>query len=300
MKHKLPNLNRLLGLVLPAVLAGAHVLLAQPPPSMPPSTPPAPASGPHAEDSRRLLAEARGQLALHRSVEAKIRHRVSIFGRQMHGAGGYWQQGVGDQLRLRMELKLRHDEQISSLLQIADGRHLWIRRDLAGVVTLSRIDIGKVRRAAGPRWQPDWRGMLSGGLPRLLDAIDSRYEFAAPQAAELGGEKVWRLRGSEPKGEAPPPADHPQYVELMIGRGPVKFPYRIAFLGRVESEEGPRLTPLVTMELYEVRLGRPLPAEQFQFPLSDLNPTDRTAEFIDRLGLNLPPAEGAGQGARSR
>jgi len=49
---------------------------------------------------------------------------------------------------------------------------------------------------------------------------------------------------------------------------------------------------LVVMELYEVHLGGPIDAAQFAFqPPPEIKPADRTAEYLDKLGLEelVPP-----------
>lgn len=231
-----------------------------------------------------LLDRALAQVQQQQSIQARVRHRVSLFGQQMRGEGRYLQQGAGEQLRLHLELKIQVGQHVTSFLQVCDGRHLWTRQDLGNQkVSLSRIDLLKVRQAAGQQWQPQWQPMLSGGLPRLLASLRSNYSFADPQPGRLSGQQVWKLRGVRKPGQGGGQEPRARYVELVLGRQRLMFPYRIAFLARSQDEV--RLTPLVTMELFEVRLDAPLDPSVFEYPLNDAQQQlhDATGEVIAKL-----------------
>jgi hypothetical protein len=51
----------------------------------------------------RLLVESASRLARRRSVTARLRHQIIIHGEQLFGVGYYWQEGPGDDLKVRLE-----------------------------------------------------------------------------------------------------------------------------------------------------------------------------------------------------
>ena len=91
----------------------------------------------------QLLLQARTQLERRASVTARLRHQVSLDGRQLFGVGGYWQQGSGEDLRMRLELQIANQE--TSLLQVSNGRFLWTDQRLPAGRSITRLDLRKVR-----------------------------------------------------------------------------------------------------------------------------------------------------------
>jgi hypothetical protein len=147
----------------------------------------------------RLLAQAASQLERRRSVTARLRHQVLIGGQQLYGVGSYWQQGTGDDLRVRLELQIAG--QATSLLQISNSRFLWFDRLLPTGRTVTRIDLRQLRvdpvLAASNNFdelrpgEASWSTIQSdvtaqcGGLPRLLAALGENFSFLPPQAMRL-------------------------------------------------------------------------------------------------------------------
>ena len=136
-----------------------------------------------------LVAEAAQRVYGLPSLYADMRYRIDMFGHQLNGKGSYQQQGRGDVKLLRLEVILQAADQATSLLQICDGRFLWVRRDSPFEKSLRRTDLKEVRRAieANPKivaagLAHQW--MALGGLSKLLQGLDKNYDFG-PATAEV-------------------------------------------------------------------------------------------------------------------
>jgi hypothetical protein len=246
----------------------------------------------------RLLVEAGTRLEQRPSVTARLRHQTLINGQQLYGAGSYWQQGTGDDLRVRLELQIGREMSSS---QISNGRFLWLDLVLPTGRTVTRIDLRKLRsdpvlaaaqyegiRPGQANWSPAQDSMISqcGGVPRLLVALRDNFTFYPPQAM--------RLVASEPGGAASQPyfavvgrwkrdklavlvmdqqsaADAqaqqttawvpdrmPQEVLLLFGQADL-FPYRIEYR-RVESSRAGE--PTVPPPVYQLS-NRPTAVLEF-------------------------------------
>src|SRR5690348_3250870 len=79
--------------------------------------------------AQKLVHNAVANVDAHPTITGKIRHEVDLFGHQLIGSGTYLQQGRGPERRLRLELKLKVDDQQSSLQQVCDGNFLWTHQD---------------------------------------------------------------------------------------------------------------------------------------------------------------------------
>jgi hypothetical protein len=146
----------------------------------------------------RLLVQATNQLERRRSITARMGHRVSFAGHHLSGRGSYWQQGSGEDLRVRLELQVTGED--ASLLQVSNSRFLWSDRRLPTGRTVSRIDLRQLRtdpvlakagfdviRPGEASWstaQPELTAHY-GGLPRLLTALSESFSFLPPQAMRL-------------------------------------------------------------------------------------------------------------------
>ena len=75
---------------------------------------------PAASSGDRLLVQALNQLERRRSVTARLSYQVWLRGERLSGRGSYWQQGSGEDLRVRLELQITGQD--SSLLQVSNGR----------------------------------------------------------------------------------------------------------------------------------------------------------------------------------
>ena len=264
-----------------------------------------------------LLENAIHTLEGHRSISAKIRHSVDLFGNKPVGSGIYLEERSNRGLLFRLELRIQLGNELSSLLDVCDGRYLWMYRKLWERETLSRIHVGRVEQAleeSGGIHEigkvDRWPGL--GGLPKLLRGLYRKYDFASVQETSLEGREgplpVWRLEGEwkeaelakllPEQGEAVKggkPADvsklrpHlPDHVVLFLGKTDA-FPYRIEYRRRRpngrDGGEASRDKALVTMELSEVDLNAAIHSTRFLYNPGDLEYSDETAEFLKKLGL---------------
>ena len=270
-----------------------------------------------------LVGEAARQLLLQPSLEAKIRQRVNLFGQRLVGAGVYRQLMDGQELRLKLELKLQTAGQITSVQQISDGRFLYIRRDWPGRETLSRIDLQRVRKALSesPDRPPNGAlpGLELGGLPKLLQSLENDFQFSDPRPETIGPLPVWVLEGrwkteklvrllpdqradilaGKPPRLAELPAHLPNSVVVVLGRDqsiPL-FPYRIAYrrqspangaagdeVGGGKPESSGAPRSIVTIELFEVRSRIALDPLQFNYQAGEQEVVNCTDLVLRRLG----------------
>jgi hypothetical protein len=146
----------------------------------------------------RLLLQAAGRLEQRASISARLRHQLSLDGKQLYGVGSYWQQGSGEELKVRLELQLAGQE--SRLLQVSNSRFLWVDRRLPTGRSVSRIDLRQLRAdpvlsaanvdgvsSGAANWSPLEAGLIahSGGLPSLLASLAENFAFLPPQAMRL-------------------------------------------------------------------------------------------------------------------
>src|SRR4029079_5643138 len=112
-------------------------------------TAPAPAAsrGPSGD---ALLMRAASQLERRASICARLRHQVAVSGQDLYGVGSYWQQGSGEDLKVRLELQLAG--QAPKLLQVSNSRFLWIDRRLPTGRNVIRYDLRQLR--ADPALSP--------------------------------------------------------------------------------------------------------------------------------------------------
>jgi hypothetical protein len=269
-------------------------------------------------DAQRLLEHAILTLEGRRSVLAKIRHSADLFDQRPVGSGVYLEQRSERGLLLRFEARTQLADEPSSLLQVCDGRYLWVYQRLGDDESLSRIDVarvqqkleesGKIHSIADVGW---WPGL--GGLSGLLRAIHSAFAFHAVEEAQLASQDgplpVWRLRGQwkpdrlarwlpdqKPPKRALPrdpnklPRHLPDHVVLYLGKTDV-FPYRIEYRRRAPdreaSESGSPDHSIVTIQFFYVDLDASIHPALFLYNPGDHECVDRTAEFLK--DLDLPP-----------
>lgn len=256
------------------------------------------------DNAQQVVIEAQAMLLEQPTLEAKIRQQVNLFGYKLIGSGNYQQQGQGRELLARLELKLQVAGQVSSMLQVSDGRWLWSDQQLPSGQNISRIDLDRVRDAweeggAVPPALPRF-GLSVGGLPELLAGLNANFDFVLLQEDRLSGLAVYVLRGTwKPeslqaalglKAEDKPDLDQlpghlPHEVLVMLGRDDL-FPYTIDYRRHKEPEPGQEKragqgTSLVRMQLFEVRSGGMIDARQFVYKPNGKMVTDQTDQFIE-------------------
>jgi hypothetical protein len=252
------------------------------------------------------------------SIAAKVRYRVDLKGESTVGAGVYMQQGRGPERMMVYDLSLPTGETTSRVRHIADRSTLWIVEELVGANNYGRVDLARLRRAR-PKSQagvPSDGWLALGGLPKLISGLDRAFQFGPVTEGKLDEVRVWTLRGEwerdrlmnllpnqkdaiaagQPFGRSQLSPQLPDTVIVHVGCDDF-FPYRIEYWRSPEAQkksddEEPVEKLLVVMELYEVRLGGPIDADQFAFqPPPEIKPADRTVEYLDKLGLEelVPP-----------
>lgn len=261
-----------------------------------------------------LMVEACERLQRHPAVSAKIRHRVDQFGHVMAGSGAY-SQGPWNERRWRMELRIQAGGDLTTWQQVSDGRYVWTYQQLIGNPKLSRVDLDEVQyalaAAAADAAQPgSFDALTLGGLPHMLGGLRDSFEFISVQPARLANLPVWVLRGAwtrEMLGTLLPRqqdrlesgaafdqrelAEHvPDLVVVTLGQDDL-FPYRIEYvrtaatLSDDEREAGAPARTLVSLELFEVRLGGAVDPVQFTYNPGSQPVADGTAEFLRKLGV---------------
>ena len=148
----------------------------------------------------QLLLQAIAQLERRESIAARLQYKASLNGQTLSNAsypGSYWQQGSGDVLRVRLELRVTDT---ISLLQVSNGRFLWVDRQFPTRRVVNRLDLRRIRadaaRAAAKldelqpgqaNWSPIHPELSAyyGGLPKLLSAMSESFTFQQPQAMRL-------------------------------------------------------------------------------------------------------------------
>jgi hypothetical protein len=267
MKKRLPELTVATALVAVVSIVTRDYWASKPPDAQ--ANPAAVTNAPPVDSQLRqpttgdqLVEQARLQLERRHSVTARIRYQASVDDHSLAGFGGYWQQGRGDELQLRFELRVNHED--TSLLQVSDGRFIWTDQRLPSGRMIDRLDLLKVRTATSRTKdefddiattrvdltppEPDL-ALRTGGLPTLLMVISDCFAFTPPQSMrwtpaqplEGLGESLpvfavvgrWKpevlaLFLPEGGGVNALPDRLPQEVLLLFGQADL-FPYRIEF-----------------------------------------------------------------------
>jgi hypothetical protein len=146
----------------------------------------------------RLLVQALNQLERRRSATARLSYDIRLRGERLSGRGSYWQQGSGEDLHVCLDLQMIGQD--SRLLQVSNGRLLWVDRRLPIGRTVSQINLRQLRtdaalnansfeeiRPGEASWSPTRLDMLTcyGGLPRLVASLCESFAFMPPQAMRL-------------------------------------------------------------------------------------------------------------------
>jgi hypothetical protein len=265
---------------------------------------------PPLEGPGEVLQRAIIELERLRSLSARTRQQVELFGTPLVGTGRYFEQRTPQGLDLRLELSLQ-GEQVSSLVQVCRGPYLWIYRDKEPPV---RIDVNRVNRALeedGEVFEPGrigaWPGL--GGLPKLLRGLRASFDFTGIESTWLGEQlPVYRLRGEwkqeklskiidQPQRtpRQPRPGDWdkipphlPHYVLLYLERDKL-FPRRIEYRRyapqALQDQPVKKDPTIVSIDVFDVVLNPPISPTWFSFDPGDREFTDQTNRFLGTLGL---------------
>jgi len=244
-----------------------------------------------------------------------VRHKINLFDQQLVGTGHYSQFGEGPIKRLRLELKTQVGKTTTSITQVCDGRHLWLRENFPDSVQLSRIDVRQVRtrleqlqqqrvNKSDQTYQPtiapvDWGANIAmGGLPRVLAAMEDSFNFTVVRRATFEEVPVWVILGQW----KPEVRDKiqtrfrvrrgnlmthmPNAVRIVLGRDEQfqYFPREIQYLRVVEgaTEEFVTATALVTLQFYDYTRKVAMNRSQFDYQRGDQIIIDRTQAFLEK------------------
>lgn len=266
------------------------------------------------DQATALVRQVVQSIEARQSILAKVRQQTDLYGHKLVGSGSYMQQGRGVDRRYRFELKIPIGDRVGVFEQICDGDHLWYRQDLAGKLSLSHLDMARVRDAVrdgagqgNPLFGVGSQGMSIGGLPKLLRNLERSFQFTSISPNRLDTVDVWALQGEwRPdrllelfpeqkermlKGKPFTPgkvAEHfPDRVLLVVGRADL-FPYRLEYWQRKKAttKDGTVETlhvPLL-MEMFEVQLDVPVDPRGFAYkPGDDMEVKQITSEYIKSL-----------------
>lgn len=260
---------------------------------------------------RMLLEAAIRELENRQSVSAKIRQEADLFGKHLVGSGIYLEQRPGRDHLMRLELRIQVGDEVTSLVQVCDGRYLWIYRKLLDDGTLSQIDVARALHAMQETQTaaPSGRmGMLPGlgGLPRLLRSLYASFDFQAAEKGRLDQLPVWILRGQwkpaplakifpeqaqalqqgKPANWKKAPEHLPDSVIVLLGQNDL-FPYRTEYHRKLGPKERKRddqaSRALVSMDLFQVSFNLPIDPNRFVYNPGNAKVVDQTANFIEGL-----------------
>ena len=261
------------------------------------STPPKP---------QTLLDNAVRSVESRQFISARVKQQGELVGHQITGEGRYYELRQGPIPSIHFEVTAEIGSATTSLVQVCNGTTFWSHRKLPTWDVLYKIDAVRATAALErARSTLPHEALTSapglGGLGRLLRGLNSRFEFTAVVAEQLGGLPVWKLNGGwKPdqlarllpnqkeaiaNGRKPDlahlPAHLPDSVALFLCQEDC-FPFRVDYL-RSLPKSSPRL--LLGLEFFELNFNGPIDSGQFLFaPGSNLQIIDRTEEFVHSLG----------------
>jgi hypothetical protein len=270
-----------------------------------------------------MILQAADRLAKCRSISARVRYRVELFGHELVGEGIYVQQGTGAGQQLRLELKTLIGERVAVFLQVCDGKYLWQyqdseakQSDAAQKPQVTRVDLHRVRQAIAsnaaeqlnrPTISPA-TDLAFGGLPKLLDGLKHSFTFRQVEADRLDQLPAWVTTGTwrpetlavvskelsdqaaagQPLDVRRLPLQMPESVRVFVGQDDL-FPYRIEYLRRIAKSdragEASAPQPIVTVEFYEVSKDTPIAPGYFNYQPGNADVLDTTQTFMKTLGL---------------
>jgi hypothetical protein len=262
-------------------------------------------------DAGALLAQSADLLARQTSIEAKIRQTIDLFGQKIAGSGAYWQQGRGGErgaaprMLFRVEMRFPIAGGASSLLEVHDGKYLWIHRQLAGESTLSRVDVEQLQQAceeaaassdasdaSDPRsptqFNPLQNPLALGGLPKLLVGLHEHFDWQVVREQTINDVPVYIFAGRWKPGVLSAasldaknlPEPLPDRVVVYLGQDNL-LPYVVQLQRRAETE-GADYRTIVSTEWYDLRLGGPIPESQFVYESGEQKVWDITERYLPK------------------
>jgi hypothetical protein len=213
----------------------------------------------------------------------------------------------------RLELKVQMGEDARTLLEVCDGSYFWRCEWYKGKCIAEKTDLARAVRAWEGRRDLGALGDMGswprlGGLSRLLRELRNWFQFVAADETKLADQTpvirlhgVWRPERLATLAPGPPgrvtsgtiglkdlPEHLPDSVMLFLDRDDL-FPFRIEYrrqkLPSLPVHAAGEEFAIVTMDFYLVNLNQPIDADRFAFSPRNLNYSDQTDRFLERLGL---------------
>ncbi len=130
----------------------------------------------------RFATRVLAMLERRAAVVARVRHRVHLGEYALTGSGRYWQQGVGNLRKTRLELQTQIADQSASLVQVFDGRYLWTDRQFPSGRAVTRLDPIRLQEGLAGGESPIARQGRPTAATSLLSAAASRGSFCGQLA----------------------------------------------------------------------------------------------------------------------
>ena len=172
------------------------------------SQPPTEAAGASRRgEGNELATRVLAMLERRPNIAARVRHRIRLGDEVLAGTGRYWQQGLGDERRTRLEVQTLVAGEAASLVQVFDGRKLWTDRRLPSGRSVTRLDPVRLQAAMAGTAPMARQGRQTtatslmataatrGGLSGQLADLVQHFDFDRPQAVQLGDMPALALIG---------------------------------------------------------------------------------------------------------
>ncbi|MDE0862706.1 MAG: hypothetical protein OSA98_02895 [Rubripirellula sp.] len=263
-------------------------------------------------DAAVLLQLVMRQLVSGAAFDAKVREIVWTTGREVIGVGTYEQAG-GNTGRFNLQLTMHDGKGKHRLQQISDGRLVWTRSEISKVVTLRRVEVGKLE-GWGPgatNDQPIPPRLQVGVWAEMLSTLQRDYDLSVA-SANLKQQAVFVISGQlreerrkavlQKSGRRDWPLLYPTQMRVAIKAKPdletnfgLYLPVRIEFWSDPVADSGVRTTDITTnqrrlitlVEIYSIRPITEPSAERFRFENVNVDFTNETNRYIEIHGAQL-------------
>lgn len=278
---------------------------------------------PNAPSPRTVDTSAKAQSLLHRVVttlvngpafDAKVRETVWTGGREVVGVGTYEQAGMGTG-RYNLQVTMHDGDGKHRLQQISDGRLAWTRSEIAGNVSLRRVDVGRLDQwvSAARTGLPVSPRLQVGAWVEMLASFLKDYDLQV-KGAHLKERPIWVVSGKLKSSKREQvmadsgldewPLLYPTKVRVAVQAelDPATsfgafLPVRIEFWSdplmgdddQADASAGGQGRLITLIEIYSIRPVSPPPVERFRFENQDdeVNFTNDTDFYIQQYGVQL-------------
>ena len=199
------------------------------------------------------------------------------------------------------------EEMRGALTQVCDGNVLHTVYRNGEQVRVTRRNIRDVlaaaRQSAALGADAGLKDLGVGGLRALLSRIQTDMEFAPVKESRIAEVRFYTLVGrwtpasmtrlfQVPEGTEVLPAEYlPEYVRILVDADSM-LPRRIQYLKRSVTENETMVRPIVTLDLRNIELNKPLGNDVFAFSppegVSEEDVTDQTINLIQQLSTSPP------------